>query len=218
MAFLLSPSILSADFGKLEEQIEIINHSNADLIHVDVMDGVFVPNISFGFTVLDSLVKYAKKPLDIHLMIVDPEKYIERFARYHPEYLTIHLESCIHLHRAVSYIQSLGVKAGVALNPHSTVNLIQEIVSDIDLVLIMSVNPGYGGQKFINNSLEKIRKTKDLILKSNSHALIEVDGGINSDNIKDVVSSGADIVVAGNAVFGSADISRAIIALKNTVL
>lgn len=214
MAFLLSPSILSADFGKLEEQIEIINHSSADLIHVDVMDGVFVPNISFGFTILDSLVKYAKKPLDIHLMIVDPEKYIERFARYRPEYLTIHLESCTHLNRAVSFIHSFGVKAGVALNPHSIVDLLQEIVSEIDLVLVMSVNPGYGGQKFINNSLQKIRKTKELILKSNSSALIEVDGGINSDNIRQVVSSGADIVVAGNAVFGSADISEAIIGLK----
>jgi len=215
MAFLLSPSILSADFGKLEEQIEIINSSNADLIHVDVMDGVFVPNISFGFTVLDSLVKYAKKPLDIHLMIVEPEKYIERFALYKPEYLTIHLESCVHLHRAVSFIQSFGVKAGIAINPHSTISLLQEIIPDIDLVLVMSVNPGYGGQKFINNSLLKIRKTQELISKSNSHALIEVDGGININNIAQVVSSGADIVVAGNAVFGSADIRKAINELKN---
>jgi ribulose-phosphate 3-epimerase len=215
MAFLLSPSILSADFGKLQEQIEIINNSNADLIHIDVMDGVFVPNISFGFTVLDSIIKYIKKPLDIHLMIVEPEKYIERFAIYKPEYLTVHLESCLHLNRMISHIQSFGIKAGIALNPHSSVFLLQEIISDADLVLVMSVNPGYGGQEFIKNTLQKIIKTKELITKNNSRALLEVDGGININNIKQVVGSGADIIVAGNAVFGSENITDAINQLKN---
>lgn len=216
MAFLLSPSILSADFGKLQEQIEIINSSNADLIHVDVMDGVFVPNISFGFTILDSLVKYVKKPLDIHLMIIEPDRYIRRFADYKPEYLTVHFESCAHLHKTVNFIKSSGIKAGVALNPHTSVFLLQEIISDTDLVLIMSVNPGYGGQKFIQNSLLKIRKTKEMITENNLKTLIEVDGGIDINNINQVVCSGADIIVAGNAVFGSANIKNAINELKNS--
>lgn len=215
MAFLLSPSILSADFGILKEQIEIINNSDADLIHVDVMDGVFVPNISFGFAVLDSLARYIKKPLDIHLMIVNPDKYIERFAAYKPEYLTVHFESCMHLNRSVSFIKSLGVKAGIALNPHTPVLLLQEIISDVDIVLVMSVNPGYGGQKFITNAFQKISKTKELITKNNSNALVEVDGGINITNIKQVLNAGADIIVAGNAVFGAENIDNAISKLKN---
>lgn len=215
MAFLLSPSILSADFGILKEQIEIINASDADLIHVDVMDGVFVPNISFGFTVLDSLARYIKKPLDIHLMIVNPDKYIERFAGYRPEYLTVHFESCRHLNRSVNLIKSLGVKAGIALNPHTPVLLLEEIIAEADLVLVMSVNPGYGGQKFITKAVQKISKAKELITKNNSRALIEVDGGINISNIKQVLGAGADIIVAGNAVFGAENIDEAIKKLKN---
>lgn len=217
MAFMLSPSILSADFGKLKEQIEIINQSDADLIHVDVMDGVFVPNISFGFTILDSMVKFTKKPLDIHLMIVEPDRYIARFAEYKPEYLTVHFESSIHLHRTLSFIKSFGLKAGIALNPHTAVNAIEEVISIADLVLVMSVNPGFGGQKFISESLSKIRKTKELILKNNSKSLIEVDGGIGLNNINDVVTAGADIVVAGNAVFGTGKISDSISELKKNI-
>ena len=217
MAFMLSPSILSADFGKLKEQIEIINQSDADLIHVDVMDGVFVPNISFGFTILDSMVKFTKKPLDIHLMIVEPDRYIARFAEYKPGYLTVHFESSIHLHRTLSFIKSFGLKAGIALNPHTAVNAIEEVISIADLVLVMSVNPGFGGQKFIPESLSKIRKTKELILKNNSKSLIEVDGGIGLNNINDVVTAGADIVVAGNAVFGTGKISDSISELKKNI-
>jgi len=218
MACKLSPSILSADFGILKDQIGIINESTADFIHVDVMDGVFVPNISFGFTILDSLVSYVRKPLDIHLMIADADKYLERFAAYKPEYLTVHFEACQHLNRTVHAIRSLGVKAGIALNPHTPVALLEEIIHDADLVLIMSVNPGYGGQKFITNSFQKIRKTKALITENNAAALIEVDGGVNSSNIKLLADAGADIVVAGNAVFGAADIEEAIIELKSSCL
>lgn len=215
MAFLLSPSILSADFGKLQEQIEIINDSSADLIHIDIMDGVFVPNISFGFTILDSLVKYVKKPLDIHLMIIEPDKYIQRFADYKPEYLTIHFESCSNIKGTINLIKSSGTKAGVAINPDTSVSLLQDVISDIDLVVIMSVNPGYGGQKFIQNSLLKISKTREMIAENKLKTLIEVDGGIDINNIDEVVYSGADIIVAGSAVFGSTDIKNAINGLKN---
>ncbi|HOY31805.1 MAG TPA: ribulose-phosphate 3-epimerase [Bacteroidales bacterium] len=215
MAFLLAPSILSADFGKLKEQIETINGSSADLIHIDVMDGVFVPNISFGFTILDSLVTYARKPLDIHLMIADPDRYIERFAAYRPEYLTIHIEHNIHLNRTVNHIKSFGIKAGVAVNPHTPVLLLGEIIADVDMVLVMSVNPGYGGQKFIERSLDKISRTKELIIVSESAALVEVDGGINISNIKQVVHSGADIIVAGNGVFANGTIVDSIKELKS---
>lgn len=215
MAFLLSPSILSADFGNLQEQIEIINNSEADLIHIDVMDGVFVPNISFGFVVLDCVIKYAKKPLDIHLMITEPDKYVERFAAYKPAFLTVHFESCPHLHRTINHIKSFGVKAGVALNPHSPVILLDEIITETDLVLVMSVNPGYGGQKFIGSAIKKINQVKTIINENKSNALIEIDGGIGLDNIKKVLIAGADIVVAGNAVFKNGTISEAISELKN---
>jgi ribulose-phosphate 3-epimerase len=216
MKHFLAPSVLSADFGILKEQIEIINQSAADFIHIDVMDGVFVPNISFGFPVVETIAKYATKPLDIHLMIVDPDKFIERFCAYKPEYLTLHFEACPHLNRSLSHIRSLGVKAGVALNPHTAVSQLEEIIAIADMVLIMSVNPGYGGQKFIHNSLQKISKTREMIRKSASKALIEVDGGIGLNNIKEVVEAGADIVVAGNAVFGQPDIKAAIEKLKSS--
>ncbi len=216
MSHQLSPSILSADFGILKEQIAIINSSDADFIHVDVMDGVFVPNISFGFPIIETIAKHAKKPLDIHLMIVDPDRYIEKFAAYSPEYLTVHYESCQHLNRTLNLIKSYYIKAGVALNPHSPVGLLDEIIGIADMVLIMSVNPGFGGQKFIPDSLNKIRRTKELIYRNNSKAKIEVDGGINQDNVHDIVSSGADIVVAGNSVFSHADIPSAITKLKSS--
>ncbi len=206
MAHFISPSILSADFGRLKEQIELLNESKADFIHVDVMDGVFVPNISFGFTIIDSLVKYAKKPLDIHLMIVDPDKFIERFASYKPSYISVHIESCLHLNRTINLIKDFGVKAGVAVNPHTSISLLDEIVSDSDMILVMSVNPGFGGQKFIQNSLLRIQKTKELITSKCSNALIEVDGGIDNDNIYAILEAGADIIVAGNAIFKNSDI------------
>lgn len=218
MACKLSPSILSADFGILKEQIGIINDSSADLIHVDVMDGVFVPNISFGFTILDALAKYVSKPLDIHLMIADADKYLERFAAYKPGFLTVHLEACPHLNRTVHAIKSMGIKAGIALNPHTPVAMLEEIIPETDLVLVMSVNPGYGGQKFLASSLQKISKTKALITEKNAATSIEVDGGINSNNIKQVVEAGADIIVAGNAVFGAVDIKEAINRLKSCAL
>jgi ribulose-phosphate 3-epimerase len=214
MNHLLAPSILSADFGILKEQIEIINLSNADFIHIDVMDGVFVPNISFGFPVIETIAKYAKKHLDIHLMIVDPDKFIEKFAGFNPEYLTVHIETCPHLNRTLNFIKSFDVKAGVALNPHTPVSHLEETISLADLVLIMSVNPGFGGQKFISDSLNKISKTRDLILTYKSKAKIEVDGGINLNNINDVINSGAEIIVGGNSVFGSPDIRLNIDNLK----
>ncbi len=214
MTHFISPSILSADFGKLKEQIELLNESKADFIHIDVMDGVFVPNISFGFAVIDSVVKYAKKPLDIHLMIVDPDKYIERFASYKPAYLSVHFEASLHLNRTVNFIKSLGVKSGVAVNPHTSISLLDEIVFNSDMILVMSVNPGFGGQKFILNSLLRIQKTKELIKSKCSNALIEVDGGIDKNNIDSILKAGADIIVAGSAVFKSSDIISSVNILR----
>jgi ribulose-phosphate 3-epimerase len=214
MNHFLAPSILSADFGILKEQIEIINQSSADFIHIDVMDGVFVPNISFGFPVIKAIAKHANKPLDIHLMIVDPDRLIERFAEFNPEYITVHYETCMHLNRTLNLIKSYNTKAGVALNPHTPVGHIEEIISEADLILIMSVNPGFGGQKFIPDSINKISKTRDLKNKVHSNAKIEVDGGIGLNNIEKVINAGAEIIVAGNSVFGSPDIFSAIEMLK----
>lgn len=210
MNHFLAPSILSADFGILKEQIEMLNASDAHYIHVDVMDGVFVQNISLGFPIIDAIAKVATKPLDIHLMISEPDKYIERFAVYKPEFLTVHFEVCTHLNRTLNFIRSFNVKAGVAVNPHSPVFLLEEVISDVDLLLIMSVNPGYGGQRFIHHALDKIRKAKQLINKHNAKTLIEVDGGISLTNALDVINAGADIIVAGNSVFGSDDIHATI--------
>ncbi len=217
MNHFLAPSILSADFGILKEQVEIINLSSADFIHIDVMDGVFVPNISFGFPIIKAISKYAKKPLDIHLMIVDPDRFIERFSEFSPEYLTVHYETCPHLNRTLNLIKSYNSKAGVALNPHTPVGHIEEIISIADLILIMSVNPGFGGQKFISDSIKKIRKTNELINRVHSKAKIEVDGGIGLDNIEKIVNAGAEIIVAGNSVFGNTDIISAIDDLKKSL-
>jgi ribulose-phosphate 3-epimerase len=217
MKHLLAPSILSADFGVLKEQIEIINRSDADLIHIDVMDGDFVPNISFGFPIIDTIAKYAKKPLDIHLMIDEPDKYIERFAAYNPGYLTVHSEACVYLDRTLDKIKSFNVKAGFAVNPDTPLYDYEDYFKYPDLILIMSVFPGFGGQKFIPESLQKIRETRDLIKLKDVIAIIEVDGGINLENIADVVNAGAEIIVAGNSVFGSPDIITAIDNLKRTV-
>jgi ribulose-phosphate 3-epimerase len=195
--------MLSADFGKLDEQVDLVNKSDADLFHLDIMDGLFVPNISYGFPLVKAIAKNAKKPLDAHLMIVDPDRYLEEFAKTGVEYLSVHWEACNHLHRSLQKIRSLGMKAGVALNPHTPVHMLYEILSETDFVLIMSVNPGFGGQKFIENSLLKIKKLKEMIVKISPSCLIEVDGGVTLENAPLLVKAGADILVAGNSVFGA---------------
>lgn len=214
MAHLVAPSVLSADFGNLQRDIEMINQSQADWFHVDIMDGVFVPNISFGFPVLKSLQKYAKKPLDVHLMIVDPDRYTQAFKDAGADILTVHYEACTHLHRSVQNIKQVGMKAGVAINPHTSVRLLEDIIADIDLVCVMSVNPGFGGQKFIENTYHKVTQLKELIISKNSKALIEIDGGVDLNNYKKLVQSGADVLVAGNTVFSSSDPQATIIELK----
>lgn len=211
---LISPSILSADFGNLARDVEMINASDADWFHVDIMDGVFVPNISFGFPVMKALQKSAKKPLDVHLMIVDPDRYLEAFKEAGAQVLTVHAEACVHLHRTVSAIRKLGMKAGVALNPHTPVNVLENIIAGIDLVLVMSVNPGYGGQKFIESTYRKIRKVNEMIISEKSEALIEVDGGVDLINAPKLVDAGADVLVAGNTVFSSPVPAETITKLK----
>ncbi|MCD4832378.1 MAG: ribulose-phosphate 3-epimerase [Bacteroidales bacterium] len=215
MAHLVSPSLLSADFGNLQRDIEMINTSKADWFHLDIMDGMFVPNISFGFPVIKHIKKHAKKPLDVHLMIVNPDRYIEDFHNTGADILTVHYEACNHLHRTVQNIKSKGMKAGVSLNPHTPIHLLKDIISDIDLVLIMSVNPGFGGQKFIPNSIEKIKELKQLIIDKKSNALIEVDGGVDNTNAKALVEAGCDILVAGSYIFKSEDQVETISVLKN---
>lgn len=202
---IVAPSILSADFLNLGRDVEMVNDSEAGLIHLDVMDGVFVPNISFGFPVIKSISKIARKPLDVHLMIVEPQKYISQVRDCGAEYMNVHLEACTHLHRTVEAIRAAGMKPAVTLNPATPVSLLEDIIGDLDMVLLMSVNPGFGGQKFINHILLKIVKLRKLIAESGSDALIEVDGGINPDTVPLVADAGADIVVAGSAVFGSDD-------------
>lgn len=214
MSHLLAPSLLSADFANLQRDIEMINNSEADWFHLDVMDGLFVPNISFGFPVIKAINKYAKKPLDVHLMIMDPDRYLEEFKKVGADIITVHYEAVTHLHRSIQKIKSLDMKAGVVLNPHTNVMLLEDIIADLDIVLLMSVNPGYGGQKFIENTYSKINTLKELILKRNSNALIEIDGGVGKDNIKNLVKAGADVLVAGNAVFGAENPTEAIKVLK----
>jgi len=202
---LLAPSILAADFSKLGEEILMINDSVADFIHFDVMDGVFVPNISFGIPVIQAVKQISKKPLDVHLMIVNPEKYIEAFQEAGASLITVHYEACNHLHRVVQQIKNLGIKASVCLNPHTPVSSLEDIISDLDMVLLMSVNPGFGGQKFIENTYSKVLTLKEMILKKNLSTLIEVDGGINLEVGKKLYDSGVDVLVAGSFVFGSAN-------------
>lgn len=205
MAHIISPSLLSADFANLGNEIEKINSSVAQWVHLDIMDGVFVPNISFGFPVIKHIKKHTNKILDAHLMIVNPDNHIEKFHEVGAEYLTVHYEACTHLHRTLQKIRSLGMKAGVAINPHTPVNLLSEIISELDLILIMSVNPGFSGQKFITNSYSKVAQTKELLLQKNSNAIIEVDGGIDLNNAPKLYELGANALVAGNTIFMSND-------------
>lgn len=213
----VSPSLLSADFAALGKDIEMINQSEADYLHLDIMDGVFVPNISFGFPVIESIKDLCKKPLDVHLMIVEPGKFVSRFAKAGANIINVHYETCPHLHRTIQSIKNEGVKAAVTLNPHTPVCLLQDIVRDVDMVLLMSVNPGFGGQKFIEGCLDKVSELKELILRKNSQAEIEVDGGVNLETGKALVERGADVLVAGNYVFKSPDPVAAIAALKRVV-
>jgi ribulose-phosphate 3-epimerase len=214
MGLLISPSVLSCDFANIQRDVEMINHSAADWFHIDVMDGMFVPNISFGFPVINAIKKHAKLPLDVHLMIQNPDLYITEFKKVGADILTVHFEACTHLHRTIQAIKTEGMKAGVALNPHTPVDMLQDIIVDLDLVLIMSVNPGFGGQSFINNALLKVEQTKNLIHRAGSHALVEVDGGVNSVTGSDLVKAGADVLVAGSYVFGSSDPIQTISDLK----
>ncbi len=214
MNHLIAPSVLSADFGNLQRDIEMINNSEADWFHVDVMDGMFVPNISFGFPVIKAIKKHATKPLDVHLMVTDPDRYLTQFKEAGADVLTVHFEACIHLHRTVQAIKALGLKAGVAINPHTSVNLLTDIISDLDLVLIMSVNPGFGGQKFIENTYHKIAALREIIRATKSKAMIEVDGGVDMNNYKKLIDAGANVLVAGNTVFSSPDPVQTISMLK----
>lgn len=211
---LIAPSVLAADFANLQRDIEMINTSEADWFHIDIMDGVFVPNISFGMPVLDAINKHAKKTIDVHLMIVDPDRYIATFKKLGADVLTVHYEACTHLHRTLQAIKAEGMKAGVALNPHTNIDLLEDVIQDIDLVCIMSVNPGFGGQSFIENTYSKVEKLKALINKKNAPTLIEIDGGVTNKNAKQLVDAGADVLVAGSYVFGAQDPIATIADLK----
>ncbi len=216
MAGVLAPSILSADFGNLKDAIQLVNRSEAEWIHVDVMDGVFVPNISFGFPVMKVLKQNAEKPLDVHLMIVEPDRYIQNFAEAGASHLTVHLEACTHLHRTLQKIHEEGMKAGVAINPHTPVNTLMDVIKDIDIVCVMSVNPGFAAQKFIEQTYTKIKELKGLIGENEAYTFIEVDGGVNLSNQKALWEAGADILVAGNSVFGAKDPEKTIQEFKAT--
>lgn len=214
MSVIVSPSLLSADFLHLSKDIEMVNRSQADWFHLDIMDGVFVPNISYGLPVVSQIKKIATKPLDVHLMIVQPERYVEAFHKAGADILTVHYEACTHLHRTIQQIKAQGMKAGVSLNPHTPVSLLEDIIKDIDVVLLMSVNPGFGGQSFIEQTINKVDKLKKLIIESNSHTLIEIDGGVNFETGKRLVNAGADALVAGSFVFNATDPEANIKGLK----
>ena len=211
----IAPSILAADFGNLQRDVEMVNHSEADWFHLDIMDGVFVPNISYGMPVVKTIAKHATKTLDAHLMIIDPDRYIKTFADLGMDYLTVHFEACNHLHRTIQAIKNEGMKAGVALNPHTNVMQLEDTIQDIDLALVMSVNPGFGGQSFIENTYSKVEKLKEMILRKNSSAMIEVDGGVTDKNAKNLVEAGADVLVAGSYVFKSPNPDSTIKDFKN---
>jgi ribulose-phosphate 3-epimerase len=214
MSVLIAPSLLSADFLNLGNDIEMINTSEADWFHLDVMDGLFVPNISFGFPIIEKVKSLAQKPLDVHLMIIDPDRYIDRFRKTGADMISVHYESCTHLHRTVYAIRSSGAKAGVVLNPHSPVHLLTDIIPDIDFVLLMSVNPGFGGQRFIEQTIHKVNQLKEMILSINAQVLIEVDGGVDLENAPRLRHAGTDILVAGNTIFASTDPKETIRRLK----
>jgi len=215
MNHLIAPSLLAADFGNLQRDVEMINGSDADWFHVDVMDGVFVPNISFGFPSVTAVAKHATKPLDVHLMIVKPDQFIDNYARLGVYNLTVHYEACDHLHRTIQAIHGTGMKAGVAINPHTSVGLLADVIADVDVVCIMSVNPGFGGQKFIENTYAKVRALKELITSHNSSAQIEIDGGVGPGNAGNLLAAGADVLVAGSAIFGTDDPVETVKAMKS---
>lgn len=214
MTPIIAPSLLSADFGNLEKDIQMLNQSKADWLHLDIMDGMFVPNISFGMPIIKAVRQLSEKPLDTHLMIMQPERYIHTFKDLGCDLLTVHWEACTHLHRTITQIKEEGMLAGVAVNPHTPISALEDIINDVNMVLIMSVNPGFGGQKFIERSLHRISELRDMIKRNKSEALIEVDGGVCRDNIAEIVKAGADAVVAGSAVFRSANPEAEIVALK----
>ncbi len=211
---LVAPSVLASDFANLQREITMINESQADWIHVDIMDGVFVPNLSMGIPVVEAIKRHAKKPLDVHLMIVEPGRYVETFKKAGADNISVHVEACPHLHRNIEQIKALGCKAGVAINPHTSLRELENVIGDLELICVMSVNPGFGGQKFIEHTYEKVRQLKKMIVDANSKALIEIDGGVNMQNAKLLVEAGADVLVAGNFVFSASDPKSVISQLK----